>query len=150
MLSLTGGLGEEAVTVAAGFMVVEAFMAGEVFTAVEAFTAGAGSQAFTAGAGSAAFTGGAFTAGVSGGFTAMVVFSVPVSTGTLGGGAGVIPTIGVTRTTPITHIITRRTTVTMGMGTRRSPQDGFICASAAAHARQFKGLRSGLCRSVGG
>jgi len=79
----------------------------------------------------------------------MVVFSVPVSTGTLGG-AGVIPTIGVTRTTPITHIITRRTTVTMGMGTRRSPQDGVICASAAAHARQFKGLRSGLCRSVGG
>ena len=108
MLSLTGGLGEEeaAVTVAAGFM------------AVEAFTAGLGSQAFTAGAGSAAFTGEAFTAGVSEGFTAMVVFSVPVSTGTLGGGAGVIPIIGVTRTTPITHIITRRTTVTMGMGTR--------------------------------
>jgi phosphoribosylcarboxyaminoimidazole (NCAIR) mutase len=141
MLSLTGGLGEEAVTVAAGFMVVEAFMAGEVFTAVEAFTAGAGSQAFTAGAGSAAFTGGAFTAGVSGGFTAMVVFSVPVSTGTLGGGAGVIPTIGVTRTTPITHIITRRTTVTMGMGmgTRRSSQDGVISASAVAerHALPF-------------
>jgi hypothetical protein len=113
--------------VAAGFMVVEAFMAGEVFTAVEAFTAGLGSQAFTAGA---------FTAGVSGGFTAMVVFSVPVSTGTLGGGAGVIPTIGVTRTTPI---ITRRTTVTMGMGTRRSPQDGVICASAVAerHALPF-------------
>jgi hypothetical protein len=121
--------------VAAGFMVVEAFMAGEVFTAVEAFTAGAGSQAFTAGAGSAAFTGGAFTAGVSGGFTAMVVFSVPVSTGTLGGGAGVIPT------TPITHIITRRTTVTMGMGmgTRRSSQDGVISASAVAerHALPF-------------
>jgi hypothetical protein len=141
MLSLTGGLGEEeaAVTVAAGFMAVEAFTVVEVFMAVEAFTAGLGSQAFTAGAGSAAFTGEAFTAGVSEGFTAMVVFSVPVSTGTLGGGAGVIPTIGVTRTTPITHIITRRTTVTMGMGTRRSPQDGVICASAVAerHALPF-------------
>ena len=53
----------------------------------------------------------------------------------------VIPTIGVTRTTPITHIITRRTTVTMGMGmgTRRSSQDGVICASAVAerHALPF-------------
>ena len=61
---------------------------------------------------------GGFAGGVSASFTAMDVFSVPVSMDTRGGGVGVIPIIGVTR---ITHI-TRHTTVTMGMGTRRSPE----------------------------
>jgi hypothetical protein len=118
MLSLTGGLGED--TVAAGFMAVEAG-----FMGVEAFAAGPGSQAFAAGVGSAAFAGGAL-----GSFAAMavflgvVVFSVPVSKGNRGGGVGVIPIIGVTR---ITHI-TRHTTVTMGMGTRRSPEEGVMLA----------------------
>jgi hypothetical protein len=55
-------------------------------------------------------------------FLAVVVFSVPASMGTRGGGIGVIPIIGVTR---ITHI-TRHTTVTMG--TRRSPEEGVIFA----------------------
>ncbi len=123
MLSLTVGLGEDgaAVTVAAGFM------------AVEAFTGELGSQAFAAAGVSAAFAVGAlgsFAAGVSGIFTAMavflavVVFSVPDSTGTRGGGVGVIPIIGVTRTTHIT----RHTMGTMGMGTRRSPEEGVMLA----------------------
>src|SRR5258708_37284096 len=57
-------------------------------------------------------------------FLAVVVFSVPDSTGTRGGGVGVIPIIGVTRTTHIT----RQTMGTMGMGTRRSPEEGVMLA----------------------
>lgn len=111
MLSLTGGLAEDAA--AAGFM------------AVEAFAAGPGSQAFAAGVGSQAFAGGALGSfAAMAVFLAVVVFSVPVSMGTRGGGVGVIPIIGVTR---ITHI-TRHTTVTMGMGTRRSPEEGVMLA----------------------
>jgi hypothetical protein len=134
-LSLVGDLGEGAAAVTvAGFMAVGAFTAEGVFMVVGAFVAGGGSQAFTAGAfmvggGSEAFaarvvsgafigaTLGAFTVGVSGDFTeiavfsAMIVFSFPVSMGTRGGGIGVIPIIGVIliigviRTIRITHII---------------------------------------------
>jgi hypothetical protein len=93
------------------------------FMGVEAFAAGPGSQAFAAGVGSAAFAGGALGSfAAMAVFLAVVVFSVPVSMGTRGG--GVIPIIGVTR---ITHI-TRHTTVTMGMGTRRSPEEGVMLA----------------------
>ena len=92
-----------------GFMAAEAFMA-EVVSG--AFAAGI-SEAFAEG------VLGTFTAGVSGAFTAiavfsaMIVFSFPVSVsmGTRGGGIGVIRTILTTRT--ITHITPAHTTVTM-------------------------------------
>src|SRR5258708_37961374 len=102
MLSVTVGLGGDggAVTVAAGFM------------AVEAFTGELGSQAFAAAGVSAAFAVGAlgsFAAGVSGVFTGMAVFFAvggflgSDSAGHRGGGGGVIPFFGVTRSTPFTR-----------------------------------------------
>src|SRR5260221_2963238 len=111
MLSLTVGLGEDgaAVTVAAGFM------------AVEAFTGELGSQAFAAAGVSAAFAVGAlgsFAAGGSGIFTAMavffavVVFSGSDFSGTRGGGGWGIPIIGGIRTIHIT----RHTIGTIGIG----------------------------------
>ena len=105
-----GGGATEAVTAAARFTV-----------AAEAFMAGGVSGAFAAGVSGAFAEGvlGTFTAGVSGAFTAiavfsaMIVFSFPVSVsmGTRGGGIGVIRTILTTRT--ITHITPAHTTVTM-------------------------------------
>ena len=124
-----GGLGEgaaEAVTAAAArFMAAEAFMAGVVSGAFaagisEAFAAGV-SGAFAAGVSGAFAAGvsGTSTAGVWGAFTAiavfsaMIVFSFPVSVsmGTRGGGIGVIRTTLTTRT--ITQITPAHTTVTM-------------------------------------
>jgi hypothetical protein len=129
------------VTVEAGFMAVEVFTVGLV-SAV--FMAGV----FVAAAGSPAFTGailGIFTAGVSRGFmaigvfSAMIVFSFPVSDtrdggvgdrGVGDGGVGVIPIhIGATLITPTILTIPMTRTALIG--------------SAMANARFTEGVQEG-------
>jgi hypothetical protein len=140
--------GEAAVTVEAGFMVVEVFTVRAVseVSMVEVFTVRAVSEVFMAeafmvGAGLEVFIGAildTFTAVDSRGFMAMavsldvIVFSVPASMDTRDGGVGVIPIrIGVTRTTPIT-----RTTLTIRISRSRRVARRIFLASLRRFLRR--------------